>query len=1236
MRIALLIETLTGGGAESVVAELAIGLARRGQRAHVYCLRDAGPLRNELAAAGVTVREAHSRGRDLWLAARLARWLLADHIELVNAHSSAALVWALPATKLLGIPVMQTRHGVLLGSRGRYPRLADTLAPMIDKVAIVAESLRARLRPRRLAERAIHLPNGLDRPPIDRANARRALEAVCGRAIDGPVILSVGTLCEEKDTCGLLAAFARLAESQRDATLVCIGGARNAAYAAKVEDALRKWKLAERVVFPGAVADAWRLMAGADVFCLASITEAMPNVIVEAMSQGVPIVATAVGDVGRLSPTDDGTPLRLLKNGETALLVPPGNPEVLAAALHRTLADPDGARRRAARARATYDQRHTAEQMVRRYEAEYQAILRPTTDRDARRSARPRVLMVGPAPGQIGGMSSVIEMLAASPLQERCVLHRHWPPPHSAREDALAQRGAWGRLAARAYAVGRHLGALLTLARTIRRERINIVHIHTCSYVSFYRNVLDLLVTRALGRRAILHIHGGKFEQFCAQRGVFGRWLRRWACETADAVVVLSDGWRQALRPFVGRARIVTVANGVALRPVPERDAERPCRFLFLGALVQQKGVGELLAAAARLHAADVPFELILAGPTGPHEGEDWPRMVGVLGLESCVRFAGPVDGPARDKLLADCDCLVLPSLHEGLPMAMLEAAAAGLPVITTAVGAIPEFMRLDAQPEPDEAPSLVALLAPGDTPALALQMARLARNGQLRRELGQRLRARVRARYSDVAVARRLAAVYQRVLHGVRGGAADKGAAWSWLARNVTYPLHEFVRGRRTLREYHELLGLAVLTPAELQRRCNDRLTALLRFAQTHLPHYAEQCTTHGVNGQAADVAGEVRKLPVLAKADVRAHAERMIWHDVPGGPVRASSGGSTGDTLYFHVDRVRQAQDLAARLFMQGRFGVRPGDRRLHLWGSPIESRRAWVARWRDRLINELLIDAFDMSPARMEQHLRTLQRYRPRVLYGYTTALTRLAQHAAARHGPADFPWLKLAVLTGEEVAPDHVAQVRRTFGCPVAAEYGNREVGLIAHECPRGRMHIIAPHVFVEIVRDDGAAPVGEAGEIVCTHLGNRAQPLLRYRVGDVGRLLGEPCPCGLPFPTMRVEGGKLAGFLALPDGRLCHGAVSSHALKDLPGIVAWRTHQRALDHIEILLVVNSEFPADGSDRIQARYRRLFGDQVRVECRFVDQIPPDPSGKRRHVVSDVAPNYSDFRLVTLPSE
>jgi len=1240
MRIAQIIDHLGCGGAEGVVRELAMGLARRGHASFIYCLKEPAASVAELEAAGVVVRAARSGPRDLSLVWRLACWLRSDGIDIAHTHSNASTIWTVAAARPLRIPVVQTRHGLLLSGSTHYRYLAAWLGGQLAASVIVAESLRQRLPTELLRRVSICVPNGVDRPQVAPAEARAALESLCGGRLPGPVILSVGTICREKDTCGLLTAFAHLRATASTAALICLGAARNKEYEARVLALRRRLNLEDCTFLPGPVANAWRFMAGANVVCQASATEAMPLAVVEAMSQGVPIVATAVGDVG-CSPACAPSDTAMLRDGETALLVPPQQPIALAEALSKALSDPAAARARAERARTEYERRFTAAAMVRRYEVVY-ARCRPNRVRRAATMAdgrvptrtRPRVLHVGPGPEQIGGMASVISGLLAGPLNGPCELYRlALPAPRVSKSG----RTGWARLVALLHSAGRHTGVLLREAWRIVSSRIDIVHIHTCSGWSFYRSLADVAVARLVGARVCLHIHGGRFAEFCAGVGPIGRWFIRRAAALSDVVLVLSQRMGDALRPHLSNARLEVVPNGVAVPPPnaarPAR-ATHPCRFLFLGALTRAKGVADLLAAAKKLHADNVAFELLLAGPVPAHETTQWEAAVRENGLEQCVRLLGPTRPAEAHELLEACDCLVLPSYAEGLPLAVLEAAAHGRAVIATAVGAVPDVLpaRVAVDDRLEEG-SWSPLVARGDVAALARAMARVALDPALRKAFGEQLRARVEAAYSDEIVARRLHEIYSDLL-AARGRCRAAGRTgpdpFARLVRQVTYPLHEYLRGRPTL---HELRALRRSSAPGC--RSSDsalRLRRLLVFAHRRLPYYRDLFTRCGVDPLGADPYAELRKLPVLTKNDVRAADLRAVWPDVPGGLIAATSGGTTGDTLYFYMDRRRQAQDLAARLFLQSLFGVQPGDRRLHLWGSPIESRAGRLRAWRDRLLNEKLLNAFDLSPARLDEYLSRVLRFQPRVLYGYPTALALLAQHAARHLGPRDFSWLRLVVTTGEELTPDQRNQLRATFGTPVASEYGNREVGIIAHDCPAGQMHIVSPHVFVEVLSGGQPAAPGTCGEIVCTTLNVRAQPLIRYRVGDVGRLTGEACSCGLPWPVLKLEGGKIAGFLALPDGRLCHGAVSSYAVNGLPGIVRFRTHQRRLDWIEVSLVVNEHFQPGSCERIRQRYQKLFGPRVQVDCRIVADIPADPSGKRRHVVSDVAPNYFEFKVVT----
>jgi len=873
VNVALVTERLEGGGAERVVRRLAAGLARRGHGTFVYCLRQTtSALADQMAAEGVILRQAHSHAKDFRLPVRLAAWLWRDRIEVVHTHSCAALLWVFPAAKLLRKPILHVWHGWSQPAgrqAGRYHRLAESLTRFVDCVGINSEWLRQRLPRCRVARAAAHLPNGLDLEPIPHEQAQSLLETVCGQQPGRPVILTVANLRPEKDIRTLLEAFGLLRRQWPKASLVCVGAVSDGTYWDQVRRTVARLNLARQVYFTGPVPEAWRLMAAADAFCLSSRQESMPNVIIEAMSQRVPIIATAVGDIGCLG-AEGGAAHWLLAHNWTGLLVPPGQPTALAAAIECTLRDRVAARTRAARAYQAYRCRYNLMRMVQAYERAYLECCRVSADRagqpdelQSRRAprpgvtgaeqvgvaagpnglvrrndqepaiqrfkpnypvprasawgkpaSRPRVLMLGPASPQIGGMVTAIDLLMRSPLSKGYELHRFATvAPTSAIAADLRGRGsgcdlsgpplgpalqvprswrharsAWLGAVRGVRAAVRHSCQVTRLAAVILERRIDLLHIHTCSRLTFYRNLLDLAVGRLLGRAVVLHIRGGQFDQFCHQAGFLGQWLIRRGLAAADAVVVLSERWRVALRPYAGRTPVFVVPNGVEVRPARVRPPSdgRGCRFLYLGPLTEAKGLSDLITAAARLREGGLSFELVIAGPEVDQPRSWWEKAVEKAGLGDLTTFAGPVVGESKLELLMTADCLVHPSHSEGMPHTILEAAAAGLPVIATAVGSVPEVIATIAGGH------LEAVLVPAKDPvALAERMERLARAPAVRQRIAQAMYGRVAAHFELSGVADRLAEIYEIVLRtrGLRAIRRSARRHRSRLARQTGSP---------------------------------------------------------------------------------------------------------------------------------------------------------------------------------------------------------------------------------------------------------------------------------------------------------------------------------------------------------------------------------------------------------------------------------------------------------------
>jgi phenylacetate-CoA ligase len=437
--------------------------------------------------------------------------------------------------------------------------------------------------------------------------------------------------------------------------------------------------------------------------------------------------------------------------------------------------------------------------------------------------------------------------------------------------------------------------------------------------------------------------------------------------------------------------------------------------------------------------------------------------------------------------------------------------------------------------------------------------------------------------------------------------------------------PLHELLLRRPTFARLRELEWSQWTAPADLHTAQQHRLAALLRHAGSRTEFYRRRFFETGLNP--ADIRPESARqalsaLPLLDKATIRVHRDEMRWPGAPGGLFAQDTGGSTGEPLRFFFDRRRQACDQAARIRTHRWFGADVGDRELYLWGSPIEwTRTDRVKRFRDRLFNHRLLNAFEMSPPRMDAYLDELERYRPSCVFGYPSSLALLADHARRRGRRPSVPGLRAVFVTGEVCLDDDRRSIAEAFGVPVADGYGSREGGFVAHECPAGGFHVMNEHVVVEIVRDGVPVPDGEEGEIVLTHLEAYGMPFIRYRTGDVACLSPGRCACGRGLPLMGRVQGRSTDLLRLPDGTVRHALSIIYPLRAMEGVRQFRVVQEADFSTTVEVVLDQNRGAPFIDQISKAVRPVVGPGVALRVVPVDHILPGASGKHRYVVSHV---------------
>lgn len=342
------------GGQERVALDLAIGQRARGHTVSAISLAPGpdGPIADELSAAGIAVtRVPKHGGLDPTLVPRLAYELRRRKADVVHTHNPLPLIYGAPAARLIGAAAIHTKHGRNPGGRGqRYLRRAA--AQLAHAFVAVSDTTadQAREQGDMPADRLHTIPNGirLDRyAPDPEARAATRVELGLG---DAWVVGTVGRLDSYKNQAMLVRAMAPMLSSRVRLVIVGDGDARG-----EVEAAIAALPEPRWVVMTGRRMDVPRLVHAFDVFALPSKTEGLPLVVPEAMSAGLPVIATAVGGIP--SVVDEGV---------TGLLVPVDD-EALRAAIARLEGDRELARAMGQKAREVALARYSHDRMVDAY-----------------------------------------------------------------------------------------------------------------------------------------------------------------------------------------------------------------------------------------------------------------------------------------------------------------------------------------------------------------------------------------------------------------------------------------------------------------------------------------------------------------------------------------------------------------------------------------------------------------------------------------------------------------------------------------------------------------------------------------------------------------------------------------------------------------------------------------------------------------------------------------------------
>lgn len=411
---------------------------------------------------------------------------------------------------------------------------------------------------------------------------------------------------------------------------------------------------------------------------------------------------------------------------------------------------------------------------------------------------------------------------------------------------------------------------------------------------------------------------------------------------------------------------------------------------------------------------------------------------------------------------------------------------------------------------------------------------------------------------------------------------------------------------------------------PAAYATRCSETLETALGRTRLY-----ESWRSHDP-GSAHPLDERYRALPTLTKADIRAHFPHGL---VPSG-MDLEDGLARGEVSYVRTSGTADealtniwnqawwdASERASWALNRHAARVATGTHREAILASALSvgprSDGEPLPRERRMLGRFLFLNEFGVPAQWPEGHERRildeLAGFQPDVLEANPSLLARLARFAERTGAAAWQPGL--ITLTYEYPSRLQIAAIRRVFRSPVASSYGSTEAGYVFMECEHGRLHQNTEFCRVDIqpLADGGAAR--GVGRLLVTTFANQWFPLLRFEIGDIGRIARTACPCGrnLGVTLEAIEGRLVSVCLGEGDRLVTHGQIDA-AIAGLDGVAQYRLAQEKPRKVRVELVIDAGRRSGRTAReCAAALGGLFGEGIEISTHEVQVIQPERSGK-----------------------
>jgi len=438
---------------------------------------------------------------------------------------------------------------------------------------------------------------------------------------------------------------------------------------------------------------------------------------------------------------------------------------------------------------------------------------------------------------------------------------------------------------------------------------------------------------------------------------------------------------------------------------------------------------------------------------------------------------------------------------------------------------------------------------------------------------------------------------------------------------KNILIPAYFIAKNRKRIEIYNNLKKKESLSLEELKKIQWLKLKNLLDHCYYNIPYYTNLFKKHDIHPEDINNYNDFYKIRELKKSDVKDNTENLKWKKILNQKLSYSStSGSTGVPL--RIARTQYENDYACALKMRSNSwcGWKYWEKSLWLITDQRQTGQLDTVKGRAllSLFRKLMISTKNITKESMFEWAKRIKKYRPKHVYGYSSILTEFSQFIIENN--IKIEGVEGVYSTAEPLRARSI--ISQAFNSPVYDQYGSSEISCIAHECRQGSMHINIDEVLVEFVDIEKDF---EAKKMVCTPLYLYGMPLLRYDTNDIAVLSNtENCKCGLPYPVIKLQVGRISDNLLSSAGKLVSGiSLCSYMVLATKNVRQFQFIQESINEIKVKLSCSPGTENYNEEEIKNLLYEMMGTyDLKINFEYMENIPAGANGKFRPVISKVS--------------